>query len=191
MKDEKTLEVGLGAPTAVGGVFAGAGGAGCKNTGDDDLVGLVEPAVGGDFTGVVPCCGCENMEDDGIPNLKVGVSGAFVGTGAVGSTLNDGGIWPNGNFGDAGLGLTTGGPCETAGACLVGSDITGAFARGELRIGRDAGRPRPRTGEGEGDEEDEPDAVGDVFGANTELVGGEVSLSGEPGGVILSRVVLV
>ena len=55
------------------------------------MVGLGEPAEGGAFIAVVIGWSCEKIGVPGTPNLKVVVSGAFVGTGAVGSTLKVGG----------------------------------------------------------------------------------------------------
>ena len=66
-------------------------GTGCKNTGEGVLVGLGEPAVGGAFTAVIICWGCEKNGAPSTPNLKAVVSGAFVGTGAIGSTFKVGG----------------------------------------------------------------------------------------------------
>ena len=94
------IPVRLGDPN-IGGVLVGTGGgadidagkglgAGCKNTGEDVLVGLGEPAEGGAFTAVIIGWGCEKIGVPGMPNLKVVVSGAFVGTGTVGSTLKVG-----------------------------------------------------------------------------------------------------
>ena len=91
----------LGDPN-IGGVLAGIGGgadidageglgAGCKNTGEVVLVGRGELAEGGAFTAVVIGWGCKKIGVPGMPNLKAVVSGAFVGTGAVGSTLKIGG----------------------------------------------------------------------------------------------------
>ena len=96
-----TILVRLGDPN-IGVVLAGIGegadidagegpGASCKNTGGDILVELGEPAEGGAFTAVIIGWGCKKIGVPGMPNLKVVVSGAFVGTGAVGSTLKVGG----------------------------------------------------------------------------------------------------
>ena len=68
--------------------YAGKGpGAGCKNTREDVLVGLGEPAEGRAFTAVVIGWSCKKIGVPGMPNLKAVVSGAFVGTGTVGTTL--------------------------------------------------------------------------------------------------------
>ena len=69
------------------------------------------------------------------------------------------------------------------------SGTTGIPASGELRKGRDAGRPKPWAEGGDGDEDnDELEDVGETLGAGNELLGGgETSfLSGDPGGVVVS-----
>ena len=67
-------------------------GVGHKNAGEDVLVGLGEPEEGEALSAVVVGWGCEKIGVPSMPNLKVVVSGVFIGTGVVGSTLKLGGI---------------------------------------------------------------------------------------------------